>query len=77
MRALQRWMAFYRIEPFGDEWGRASLSTLLIIKALGATVTEDFRERFLPSYDPNREMTEDEIEAELMKCPGARRHASE
>lgn len=27
---------------------------------------------FLPSYDPDREMTEDEIQAEMMKCSGAR-----
>lgn len=65
-------MAYYRVEPFGDEWGRASLQTMLILKALGATVDPQFREMFLPSYDPDREMTEDEIQAEMMKSPGAR-----
>jgi len=65
-------MAFYRVEPFGDEWGRAALQTLLILKALGAQVDPRFREMFLPSYDPDREMTEDEIQAEMMKCTGGR-----
>lgn len=77
VRALQKWMAYYRIEPFGDEWGRTALSTLLIVKALGAGVSEDFRDRFLPSFDPDREMTPDEIEAEMMKCPGAKIEATE
>jgi hypothetical protein len=70
--ALRRWIAAYRVEPFGDEWGRTALQTLLILKALGAQVDPQFREMFLPSYDPDREMTEDEIQAELMKCSGAR-----
>ncbi len=39
---------------------------------MGAQVDPQFREMFLPSYDPDREMTEDEIQAELMKCSGAR-----
>lgn len=69
---MRRWMAFYRVEPFGDEWGRAALQTLLILKALGAQVDPRFREMFLPSYDPDREMTEDEIQAEMMKCTGGR-----
>jgi hypothetical protein len=72
MSALRRWMAYYRVEPFGDEWGRTSLQTLLILKALGASVDPQFREMFLPSYDPERAMTEDEIHAEMMKTPGVR-----
>jgi broad specificity phosphatase PhoE len=69
---LQRWIAAYRVEPFGDEWGRTALQTLLILKALGANVDPQFREMFLPSYDPDREMTEDEIQAEMLKAAGAR-----
>lgn len=45
---------------------------MLILKALGANVDPQFREMFLPSYDPDREMTEDEIQAEMMKAAGAR-----
>lgn len=35
--------------------------------AAGAKVDEKFQDMFLPSYDPHREMTDDEIAAEFAK----------
>lgn len=67
MRQIVKWYAYWKVEPFGDDWTRTALSTLYVLKALGATVDESFIERFLPNYDPNRVMTEDEINAELNK----------
>lgn len=70
---LKRWMAFYRIEPFGDDWRREGRGVAM----LGATWTgkfdEGLEERFLPTYRANRPQTEDEIRAELMKVPGFRK----
>lgn len=40
---------------------------MFILAALGAKIDSQFVEMFLPSYDPNREMTQDEIAAELSK----------
>lgn len=40
---------------------------MFVIKALGANVDADFEEMFLPGYDPDREMTDEEIAAELEK----------
>ena len=68
-----RWVAYYRVEPFGEDWLRTARSTVMILKGLGAKVDEQFVEKFLPGYDPNRPMTPDEIEAELNKLSGIMR----
>jgi hypothetical protein len=67
VRQVQRWIAYYRVEPFGEDWSRTARQTLMILCGLGCNVDEQFLEKFLPSYDPNRPMTEDEINAELTK----------
>jgi hypothetical protein len=67
LRQVQKWIAFYKIEPFGDDWNRTARSTLFILKAMGSSVDDRFLEMFLPTYDPDRPMTPDEIEAELTK----------
>jgi hypothetical protein len=43
-------MAFWRCEPFGDEWARAGKLAAVTAAATGATIDSDFEERFLPSY---------------------------
>lgn len=43
---------------------------MFMIAALGGKPDPRFMEMFLPSYDPNREMTPEEIEAELTKFRG-------
>lgn len=67
LRQVLTWFAYWKIEPFGDDWTRTAIQTLFILKALGQSVDETFIEKFLPNYDPNREMTEDEINRELTK----------
>lgn len=67
---LHRWIAFYRVEPFGGDWVRTAKATLFIVSAMGGKPDPRFIEMFMPSYDPNREMTEDEIAAELEKLKG-------
>ena len=69
---LRRWIAYYRIEPFGDEWRRSARAALIVAAAFGAKVEPESEEKFLPTYDPMRVMTEAEIMAELMKIPGAK-----
>lgn len=70
---LQRWIAYYRIEPFGDDWRRSGRAALISAQAFGAKADPSFEDKFLPTYDPHRVMTDEEILAELMKIPGARR----
>lgn len=73
---LKRWMAFYRVEPFGQDWRRAARATMFTVTAAGAKVQEDFEEMFLPTYDPSRPtQTEEEMLAELMKIPQIRKAA--
>jgi hypothetical protein len=68
---VKRWLAFYRIEPWGQPWRQAARQTMFTVTALGAKVKEDFEEMFLPTWDPSRPtQTEDEMLAELMKIPG-------
>jgi hypothetical protein len=62
---LHRWIAYYRVEPFGKDWVRTARGTLFTIAALGAKPGSDFVDLFLPNYDPDREMTEDEIAEKL------------
>lgn len=65
---LRRWLAFYRLEPFGDDWRRTARSTVLLAGAYGAKVKEDAEEMFLPTYDPSRPtQTPEEMARELAK----------
>ena len=72
IRQVQRWLAFHRIEPIGLDWLRTAKSTVLLMKSFGVEVSPEAVEMFLPTYNPDREMTEEEMMAELMKIPGAR-----
>lgn len=67
LRQVEKWLAYWKTEPFGDDWNRTARQTLFIMQALGVKVDESFLEKFLPNYDPHRVMTEDEIRAELNK----------
>jgi len=71
MDQLKRWMAYYKVEPFGEPWRIAARQTMFTVTAAGAKTREEFEEMFLPTYDPGRPtQTEDEMMAELMKLPG-------
>lgn len=67
LRQVEKWLAYWNVEPFGDDWHRTAKQTLFLLRVLGADVDASFLERFLPNYDPHRPMTEDEITAELEK----------
>lgn len=72
LRVLKQWMAYWVVEPFGDEWARTGKLAAVVAASQGAKIEADFEERFLPSYRP-RVQTEAEMLAELMKIPGFRK----
>lgn len=67
---LKEWMAYYRIEPFGQPWWRAAR----LAATVGALWTGQYQERveetFQPTYREARPQSEQEMIAELMKAPG-------
>lgn len=67
IRQVIKWLAYWSVEPFGDDWDRTARQTLFLLKALGSDVDADLIAVFKPNYDPDREMTQDEIDAELTK----------
>jgi hypothetical protein len=68
LEQVKRWLAFYRLEPFGDEWRRTARLAMTVAASNGAKVKEDAEELFLPTYDPGRPtQTEAEMMAELAK----------
>lgn len=68
---ITRWIAFYRVCPFGDDWRRTARLAVSVAAANGAKVKEDAEEMFLPTYDPSRPtQTEEEMLRELSKIPG-------
>ena len=74
VRQLRRWCAFYRLEPFGDEYRRTGRQTAILAQAAGAKVSEEFAEMFLPTYDPARPtQTEEEMMRELAKLKPLRK----
>lgn len=71
LEQVTRWIAFYRVQPFGDEWRRTARLAVSVAAAHGAKVKEDAEEMFLPTYDPSRPtQTEEEMLRELSKIPG-------
>ena len=66
VRQLKRWMAYWRVEPFGDEWRRTGRGALI---ACGAKIEADTEDKFLPSWR-EKPQTEAELIAELKKIPG-------
>lgn len=70
VRQMRRWVAAYRMEPFGDDWRRSARLAVVLANALGAKVAEHAEEMFLPSYDGSEPtQTEAEMLRELMKIP--------
>lgn len=61
-------MAYWRIEPFGDEWRRSAREALTAAAGFGAKPDPDAEERFLPSYR-EKPQTIDDIRRELAKIP--------
>jgi hypothetical protein len=71
VRQLRKWMAFWRVEPFGDAWRMAARTSLTTAAGMGAKPDPEAEERFLPSYK-EKQQTEDDIRRELMKIPAFR-----
>lgn len=65
VRQLKRWMAYWRVEPFGDEWRRSGRAALV---ASGGRIEPDSEDKFLPSFR-EKQQTEAEMLAELKKIP--------
>jgi hypothetical protein len=61
-------MAYWRIEPFGDEWRRSAREALTAAAGFGAKPDPDAEEKFLPSYR-EKPQTIDDIRRELAKIP--------
>lgn len=68
VRQLIKWQAYWRVEPFGDEWRRSARTALTCAAGFGAKPEAGSEDRFLPSYR-QKEQTLDEMRAELMKIP--------
>ena len=68
LRVLKGWMAYWVVEPFGDEWARTGKLAAVLASSNGAKVDTNFEEKFLPSYRAPEQSKEDMIE-ELRKIP--------
>lgn len=68
LRTLTVWWAFWRLEPWGDDWRRTSRLAGRIRQSFGQSVTEEDESQFMPGWRP-RQQTDEEIEAEFMKIP--------
>jgi hypothetical protein len=68
VRQLRKWMAFWKVEPFGDSWRRSAREALTTASGFGAKVDPDAEEKFLPSYR-EKPQTLDDIRRELAKIP--------
>jgi hypothetical protein len=68
VRQIRQWMAYWRVEPFGDQWRMAGRAALTAAAGFGAKVEADSEERFLPSFR-EQPQTFEQMRAELMKIP--------
>ena len=67
----QEWVAFYMLEPFGDEWRRTARLTSLMAAVAGAKVEGELEEKFVPTGGMYRGMNQTEAQMldELRKVP--------
>ena len=68
LRVLRGWIAYWTLEPFGDDWARSGKLAAVLASSNGAKVDTDFETKFLPSYRAPVQTT-DEMIAELKKVP--------
>ena len=76
MSLVVEWMAYFRVEPFGDEWRRTGRLATVVASAMGAKVQGDLEEKFLPGGGIYRgkNQTEQQMLDELRKLPGFENH---
>jgi hypothetical protein len=82
VRQVAMWRAYWRCEPFGDDWRRTGRATTLAMMAAGSKVETDFENNFLPSWKAPEmpevvQQTDEEIMAELAKIPIFRKQMRE
>lgn len=68
LRVLRGWMAYWILEPFGDEWSRTGKLAAVMAEAQGHKLEPDFGDKFLPSYRAPVQ-TEEELKAQLRRIP--------
>lgn len=68
VRVVRQWMAFWRVEPFGDEWRRTGKLAAVVAAAMGGEIPADFEDTFLPSYRAPVQTKEQMLE-QLRKIP--------
>lgn len=68
LRVLRGWMAYWVLEPFGDEWARTGKLAAVTAEAQGHKLDPDFGDKFLPSYRAPVQ-TEEELKAQLRRIP--------
>jgi len=64
---VRRWWAYWRLEPFGDDWRRSARLSTFVRAAMGAEPKPKDEEVFMPTYRETQ--TEDEVIQELAKIP--------
>ena len=70
---LRVWMAFYRIEPFGQPWWRSARLAATVGAMWTGKYQEKVEETFMPTYREARPQSDQEMLAELMKAPQFRK----
>lgn len=73
---LVEWLAFYRMEPWGDDWRRTGRHAAIVAAAAGAKTDGELEEKFLPGGGIYRGMNQTEAQMldELRKIPGFEHH---
>lgn len=73
---LVDWLAYFRLEPFGDEWRRTGRLATIVAASSGAKVEGELEEKFLPGGGIYRgkNQTEQQMLDELRKIPGFENH---
>lgn len=73
LEQLRVWMAFYRIEPFGQPWWRSARLAATVGAMWTGKYQEKVEETFMPTYREARPQSDQEMLAELMKAPQFRK----
>ena len=72
---LREWIAYYRLEPFGDDWRRTGRLAAVTAASNGAKIGHDMEDKFLPTYRPGGPpQTDAEMERELAKISAYLKH---
>lgn len=76
MDAVVEWIAFFKMEPFGDEWRRTGRLAAIVAAAAGAKIEGDLEEKFLPGGGiyGGKTQTEQQMLDEIRKIPGFENH---